>query len=139
MDDNVKPHRALLVDELLESDDTCRLDWPARYPDFNPIEHIWDDVGKGNSQPILRTLQEMKTVLLNEWGQLPQELINSFISSMTSRYEAWDQPTLDLLGLVSSNQRVNFQWVLSHVGINGDEKFRAGYWVRPTGSLAFSE
>ncbi|GFW91412.1 DDE_3 domain-containing protein [Trichonephila clavipes] len=42
MDDNMRPHRDLLVDGLLESEDICRMDWPARYPDLNPIEHVWD-------------------------------------------------------------------------------------------------
>ncbi|GFT24167.1 transposable element Tcb2 transposase [Trichonephila clavipes] len=38
MDDNV--HRALLVDEFLESGDIHHMDWSSRSPDFNPIEHI---------------------------------------------------------------------------------------------------
>ncbi|GBM65376.1 hypothetical protein AVEN_98199-1 [Araneus ventricosus] len=45
MDDNVRPHRALLVDEFLESEDIRRMDFPARSPDFNPAEHVWDALG----------------------------------------------------------------------------------------------
>ncbi|GBN53458.1 hypothetical protein AVEN_38562-1 [Araneus ventricosus] len=41
-DDNARPHRALLVDEFLESVDIRRMDWPARSPVPNPIEHVWD-------------------------------------------------------------------------------------------------
>ncbi|GBM70274.1 hypothetical protein AVEN_63921-1 [Araneus ventricosus] len=41
MDGNARPHRALLVDEFLESEDIRRMDWPARYPYLNPIEHVW--------------------------------------------------------------------------------------------------
>ncbi|GBL80570.1 Transposable element Tcb2 transposase [Araneus ventricosus] len=40
MDDNARPHRALLVDEFLESEDIRRMDWPARSPDRNHIEHV---------------------------------------------------------------------------------------------------
>ncbi|GFV64823.1 uncharacterized protein TNCV_809201 [Trichonephila clavipes] len=66
MDDNTRPHRALLVDEFPESKDIRRLDWPVRYPDLNPIEHVWDALRKAtatrNSSP--RTSQETKKALL---------------------------------------------------------------------------
>ncbi|GFY30709.1 transposable element Tcb2 transposase [Trichonephila clavipes] len=44
--DNARPHRALLVDEFLESEDIHRMDWPARSSDLNPIEHVWDTLGR---------------------------------------------------------------------------------------------
>ncbi|GBL90616.1 hypothetical protein AVEN_219292-1 [Araneus ventricosus] len=90
MDDNARPHRALLVDEFLESEDIHRMDWATRSPDFNPIEHVWDALGRAIAtlNPPPRTIQEMKTALLNEWDQLPQEIINCLISSMKSRCNA---------------------------------------------------
>ncbi|GBM79660.1 hypothetical protein AVEN_58436-1 [Araneus ventricosus] len=44
--DDRESHRALLVDEFLESEDIRRMDWPARYPDLNPIEHVWNALGR---------------------------------------------------------------------------------------------
>ncbi|GBN43854.1 hypothetical protein AVEN_10997-1 [Araneus ventricosus] len=90
MNDNARPHRALLVDQFLESEDIRRMDWPARSPDLNPIEHVWDALGRAiaTRNPPPRTNQEMKTALLNEWDQLPQEMINCLISSMKSRCKA---------------------------------------------------
>ncbi|GBN12477.1 Transposable element Tc1 transposase [Araneus ventricosus] len=87
MDDNARPHRALLVDKFLESEDIRRMDWPARSPDLNPIEYVWGE--KLELATPLRTIQEMKTALLNEWDQLPQEMINCLISSMKSRCKAY--------------------------------------------------
>ncbi|GBL94421.1 hypothetical protein AVEN_7387-1 [Araneus ventricosus] len=90
MDDNERPHRALLVDEFLENEDIRRMDWPARSPNLNLIEHVWDALGRAiaTRNPPPRTIQEMKTALLNEWDQLPQEMINCLISSMKSRCKA---------------------------------------------------
>ncbi|UYV84070.1 hypothetical protein LAZ67_X001061, partial [Cordylochernes scorpioides] len=58
MDDNARPHRARLVNEYLQSENIRRMDWRARSPDLNPIEHVWDALGRriGARHPSPRTL-----------------------------------------------------------------------------------
>ncbi|GFV17858.1 DDE_3 domain-containing protein [Trichonephila clavipes] len=46
MDDNARPHHANIVDESLQSEDITRMDWPAYSTDLNPIEHVWDTLGR---------------------------------------------------------------------------------------------
>ena len=42
MDDNARAHRARITNRYLEQAAIVRLDWPARSPDLNPIEHAWE-------------------------------------------------------------------------------------------------
>ncbi|GBM55119.1 hypothetical protein AVEN_208631-1 [Araneus ventricosus] len=74
MDDNARPHRARLVRSYLESETSLQMAWPARSSDLNPIENVWDMLGRriaGRSVPP-DTLHELQQALLQEWALLPQ-------------------------------------------------------------------
>ncbi|GFV49083.1 DDE_3 domain-containing protein [Trichonephila clavipes] len=68
MDDNVRPHRANIVDECLQSEDITRMHWPAYSPDLNPIEHVWDMLDRriAARQPPPNCLPELWRALLDE-------------------------------------------------------------------------
>ncbi|GBM55110.1 hypothetical protein AVEN_208623-1 [Araneus ventricosus] len=46
MDDNARLHRARLVRSYLESETNLQMAWPARSSDLNPIENVWDMLGR---------------------------------------------------------------------------------------------
>ncbi|GFX13629.1 DDE_3 domain-containing protein [Trichonephila clavipes] len=90
MDDNARPHRANIVDECLQSVDITRMDWPAYSPDLNPIEHVWDMLGRriAARQPCPPCLTELRRALLDEWCNIPQDQIDNLILSMPRHCKA---------------------------------------------------
>ncbi|GFT77969.1 transposable element Tcb2 transposase [Trichonephila clavipes] len=74
MDDNATCHRTLAVQDWLDSEGIQPLVWPARSPDLNPIENVWEALGRQvagrnypptNKNTLIRALTE-------EWDKLPQ-------------------------------------------------------------------
>ncbi|GFX76227.1 transposable element Tcb2 transposase [Trichonephila clavipes] len=90
MDVNAWPHWTLVVEELLESEDITRMDWTAYSPDLNPIEHLWDALGRRIVARLLHpeNTQQLKQMLIEEWALLSQEMLHQLVLSMRRRCEA---------------------------------------------------
>ncbi|GFT97276.1 transposable element Tc1 transposase [Trichonephila clavipes] len=89
MDDNAPCHRTVAAEQLLESEDIERMDWPARSTDLNHIEHVWDFLGTRLAARTLPpvTIRELRLALQDEWAAMPQQLIHTLILSMGGRCE----------------------------------------------------
>ena len=90
MDDNTRPHRARIVDTCLRQHHVTRMDWPACSPDLNPIEHVWDQLGRAVRQRlnINSTLVDLRRYMLEEWDRLPMAKLQRLIHSMRRRCDA---------------------------------------------------
>lgn len=90
MDDNARPHRARVVTAYLEQEGIECMDWPARSPDLNPIEHVGDilqrRISVRNVPP--KTREELANALVEEWGRIPRVEIRQLIRSFRSRCTA---------------------------------------------------
>ncbi|GFS47836.1 transposable element Tc1 transposase [Trichonephila clavipes] len=89
MDDNATCHRTLAVQDCLDSEGIQRFVWPACSPDLNPIENVWDALGRQvagrnypptNKNTLIRAFTE-------EWDKLPQQLLHNVVQSMVRRVE----------------------------------------------------
>ncbi|GFX80428.1 transposable element Tcb2 transposase [Trichonephila clavipes] len=89
MDDNALCQRTVAAEQLLESEDIERMDWPARSPDLNPIKHVWDFLGRRLAARTLPpvTIRELRLALQDEWAAMPQQLIDTLILSIGRRCE----------------------------------------------------
>lgn len=87
MHDNARCHTAHIVSQCLDDWNIRRMDWAARSPDLNPIEHIWDYLGRRVRArgAAIQTLDDLRIALEEEWNQIPQIEIQNLIRSMPQR------------------------------------------------------
>ncbi|GFX64176.1 transposable element Tc3 transposase [Trichonephila clavipes] len=86
MDNNALFHRAVLIDDFLETENIQRMSWPANSPDLNPIVHVWDMLGRQTaalSHPP-SSVTELKRALQEAWNCLSPQLIHHLIASMVN-------------------------------------------------------
>lgn len=85
-DDNAAPHRAKIVHEFKTNAQIRSLPWPARSPDLNPIEHVWDYLGRKIKEGgVLPDLNSLKSALITSWNEMPITFVNRLIESMPRR------------------------------------------------------
>ena len=59
-------------------------------PDLNPIEHIWDMLGRHMHarEPPVQAIRQLEAALYREWQQLSQQDIRRLARGMRRRVEA---------------------------------------------------
>ena len=84
MDDNARPHRSRAITAVTS------VPWPAKSPDLNPIEHIWDMLDRRIQarEPPVQSIRQLEVALHREWQQLSQQDIRRLTGGMRCRVEA---------------------------------------------------
>lgn len=90
MHDNARPHVARTVCDYMEDVGITAMEWPARSPDLNPIEHVWDELKRRvrARSPAPTRLQELQLAIEEEWNAIPQDFMVKLIRSMKNRLRA---------------------------------------------------
>ena len=85
-DDNARPHRGHIVNDFVRVNNINRMDWQANSPDLNPIENLWDELGRrtyrGNPP---QTIPQLRHGLAQEWQNITEATIRRCVGSMQKR------------------------------------------------------
>ncbi|GFX52737.1 transposable element Tcb2 transposase [Trichonephila clavipes] len=82
--DNARPHTARVAQDFLRHFQT--LPWPARSPDWSPVEHVWDQLKW--QMPSCHSVHDLEVAVQDLWSHLPQDNIRCLINSMPNRVVA---------------------------------------------------
>ena len=83
MYDNARPHVASICRQFLNRNNVNVLPWPAVSPDMNPIEHIWDYLGrKIRSRRNVHNFRDLENALIQEWNNIPNVVIRHYVRSI---------------------------------------------------------
>jgi transposase len=90
MDDNARPYRSRTVTTYIQSEAVTSVPWPAMNPDLNPIEHIWDMLGRRIQarEPPVQNIRQLEAAMHREWQQLSQQDNRRLTGGMRRRVEA---------------------------------------------------
>jgi transposase len=72
------------VSDFLQDRKVSVLPRPAKSPDLNPIEHIWDLLDRRERARAIphRNVRELAGALVEEWGNISQQELANLVQSM---------------------------------------------------------
>lgn len=81
-------HTSHVVRTWLNSEEIRVLEWPAQSPDLNPIEHLWEVLGRQIRSEKLKNLDDLMQKLQLEWSNISSECIKNLVNSLPERCKA---------------------------------------------------
>lgn len=83
--DNDPKHTAEIVRLWIVYHTPHTLKTPPQSPDLNPIEHLWDELGRRMRQHSITSKTQLKERLLQEWQNIGLEVTEKLVNSMRNR------------------------------------------------------
>lgn len=84
--DNAPCHTARATRQLLAQNNVRVMDWPPCSPDLNPIEHVWDEVGRRvRARRVQQSVADLQADIRATWIGIPQQFLRNYITSMRQR------------------------------------------------------
>ncbi|EDN05783.1 predicted protein [Histoplasma mississippiense (nom. inval.)] len=90
MDDGAPYHTSKAVKEWAKNVWMNREEWPAQFPDLNPIENLWMTMKRCVSKirHKIHSTEQMKDELQKIWDSITQKEIQDLIGSMPQQMKA---------------------------------------------------
>jgi hypothetical protein len=84
---------------LLQQEAVQTIPWPAMSPDMNPIEHVWDFIGRKINQrnPKCQNIDELRTAILQEWQQFPKNGLGVLCEALRGVLQNFTINAVDIL------------------------------------------
>ncbi|GFX21026.1 transposable element Tcb2 transposase [Trichonephila clavipes] len=82
--DNARPRTPRVAQDFIRH--FLTFPWPARSPDFPPVEHVWDQLKW--QMPSCPSVHDLELAVQDLWALLPQDNIRCLINSMPDRVAA---------------------------------------------------
>lgn len=86
--DNDPKHTSHVVREWLLYNAKNQLKTPPQSPDMNVIEHLWEHLERQIRKHDIKTKDDLKRVLQEEWYKISPNVTQSLVNSMPSRMKA---------------------------------------------------
>ena len=82
MHDNGRPHSAAITRQFLAAINVNVLHWPSKSPDLNPIEPVWEELGRRvRRHHAIHTVNDLAAALQAEWANLPAPFIQRYVNT----------------------------------------------------------
>ena len=62
--------------------------WPSQSPDLNPIEHLWEELGRMLKGKTAKNANEKFAQLEQAWRSIPVTTLTNLLASMPRRCQA---------------------------------------------------
>jgi len=86
--DNAPCHTSRVSRQWLQDHNVSVLPWPSQSPDMNPIENLWDLLGRAVQEHKPSSKRELENILMQEWSKISQDTCQKLVGSMQSRVQA---------------------------------------------------
>ena len=83
--DGAPCHTAKSTTEAMQKMNICVLPWVAQSPDLNPIEHLWDHLGRVVDEMRPTSLPDLKDKLFSAWESITPIVTEKLVDSMPTR------------------------------------------------------